>query len=212
MSAVGTAQDASAPPVSISNDSLLGPSETGLRAAGFMRITCATSTTALPGSARSVAHDFRSHPRVAAALSLFSVVKLVRVEAYIFQSTVRSAGSSSVNNVALVRFGLGPRGLDTTPEAMSYIPHMKNMVCGTQVASSASLAFGEGGDPFPPGLQLDLRAAEVRHRYPRFWLLNPSVTAANTWALVHAQLHFVIECSGENFGADYAASAEATTA
>jgi hypothetical protein len=135
------------------------------------------------------------------------VVKLVRVEAYVFQSTVRSASSSSTNNVTHVRFGLGPRGLDTTPEAMGYIPHMKNMVCGTQVASSTSLTFGESGQPFPPGLQLDLRAAEVRHRYPRFWLLNPSVTAANTWDLVHAQLHFVVECSGENFGADFAVAA-----
>jgi len=149
-----------------------------------------------------MSYDFRGHPRVVAALSLFSVVKLVSVDAFVFQATVRSAGSSSAGNIRHARYGVAPRGLALTDVTVPEVPYVRNLVCGTQVASSAALTFGAGGEPFPPGLQLDLRAAEVRHRYPRFWLMNPVVSTTETFDLVHAQLQFVVECSGQNFGAE----------
>lgn len=160
----------------------------------------------LSADIRGIFLDPRAHSRVAILLSLFSVVEVTRVQMYVFQRSVKSADPDGTY-VPELRFGLVPRG---TPAAIKSgskqvgvvddIPHLMSMVLHTNCPATTTVVWGEGGIPFPPGLQLDLAATELRHRYLNVFLGNVHPDEKDKTFLAAAQVDITYRCSGDNFG------------
>lgn len=180
--------------------------QSGLNAPGSLRLTISSDMDELMGSEAGVFYSIREHPRVRTFLSVFSIVEIKSVKVFAYQSTVQAA-SSNGKAVWPVRFGIVPRGIPLKSGDLNItglIPHLSAFVCGTNIAATAECTWGEGGLPFPPGLQLDLRALETRHNYPEVLLCKFVLDAAQTeYAVASATLSIELECRGQNFGSIY---------
>jgi hypothetical protein len=149
-------------------------------------------------------YNFREHPRIVTALQLFAVVELVSVRAFLFQpGLVKDAP------IALIRFGIVPRAITThsgTTSRTASIPSLHSIVTNPVFASSGAYSWSNpvvsGGFPFPPGVQIDLRAIESRFNYAVFCLVNDTVSTTSG-AIYKCQLDFVVRCEGTGFGAVY---------
>jgi hypothetical protein len=179
---------------------------TGVSSPSTLLVSLSVYSGGLRSDNHGILYSFRDHPRVKTLISLFSVVEIVSVQAFVAQSTVLSASSdlSSATTTRFVRFGIVPRATATqsgTTGVVNYIPSLRTMSTSFGVASVASASWDVSN--FPPGLQLDLKALETRHNYPEFLLANSEVAAKLTYPVAHAQLDFTVRCSGQNFGAIY---------
>lgn len=201
--ATSSVLSAAAPNVSGStgNDPPLSSATTGITDPGTLFVNCSAFDEALQSTANGKVYNFRDHPRVKQLLSLFSIVEITQVRAFVFQSTVFSS-SASGTKTALVRFGCIPRSLPLAVQnggVVGFIPCLESLSTSTNVASTARVIWGAGGLPFPPGLQLDLRAVETRHNYINFLLAN-ATKLSDSFEVARAQLDFTVRCSGQNFG------------
>lgn len=184
-------------------DGAVSTSGTGVGAPGALMIPLSGYTGPLRSDTSGLTYSIRQHPQAIAALALFSVVEIVSVKMYVHQIFVHDAGE----RVGLVRFGVAPRGTTTTdPNTQNsvahVIPRLQTMALSSSVPSVSEVTFGQGGVSFPPGLQLDLRAAETRHNYAQILLTNITIgPQANARDVVGCQFDVMLACSGQNFGA-----------
>jgi len=161
-----------------------------------------------------VEYNFKSHPTVVTFLSLFQYVNLVAVEVTLTQSSVVCAPSGAKDSPPAItsrfRSGIVPRGLvpyegpskAITGMKTGSIPHLHMFQTSTNLATSQVLRFGAGGIPFPPGVQLDLRAVEIRGKYACFGLYPMALPVAGAASsLIKVQLDFVVSYSTPGFGA-----------
>jgi len=207
-----------AAPTTQSVDSVLA---TGHGSPGSLRLELAVQTPELFSDDNGIPAVLRQHPRIAQLLSIYSSVVLVSVRAYVWQTSVFSS-SAEAHRPALIRFGIVPRGITlqgidakgTTQTLTPFIPSLRCFATTVNQTATAEAVWGEGGSPFPPGLQLDLAAVEVRHHYPEFLLANAGAMTrkatkeqvkkcetADRIGYAQAQLDVVVECTGQNFGA-----------
>jgi len=188
-----------------SRETPLSTGTTGLTAPGLITLSISAQTSGLMSDDVSDFFCIRSHPRVKTLLSLFSVVEVVTVRVFVWQRRVFSS-SEKGTMTHLIRFGVVPRAVVTEVKSTNvahYLPYMRTMATSTNVGATAEAVFGDGGVPFPPGLQLDLRAVETRHNYPEVLLVNTNKNQDASFELCQAQLDITVRCSGQNFGALY---------
>jgi len=131
-------------------------------------------------------------------LRFFAEVQLTRVKVFLCQITAQSAGVAG----QYVRYGLVPRDLafsagpaNSVTALMQQIPHLHDMILGSTVNSTAS-AIWTGAD-FPPGLQVDFRASELRHKLPHFAIFKANSSAVS----LNGTIELTFTCAGRNFGA-----------
>jgi len=185
---------------------------TGHGSPGSLHLELSAQTDELFSDENGLTANLRRHPRIAQLLSIYSSVVLVSLRAYVFQTRVYGADDVG-HAVSLVRFGMVPRGLSfgaknakgVTQTVVPFIPSLRCIATTTNQTATAECAWGVGGAPFPPGLQLDLAAVEVRHHYPEFALCNAGALTKEEHrrGIAQAQLDFTVECSGQNFGSIY---------
>lgn len=188
----------------------------------IVRIPCAGTGGQIQSTDAGIEYNFRGHAMVKHALAVFSIVNLVEVRIFVHQRSIFSAGTADFSTGAKAvasaifphhfRLGVAPNGLVThtgtgsTRASIAHgIPGLRSFMTSSNIGTSATFEFaskpGPGAFPFPPGLQLDLRAAEVRHKWPVVLIANASLDPdAVQYPLAHIQVDFVVECSGSNFG------------
>jgi hypothetical protein len=173
-------------------------------------------------------YSFRAHPKYATLSKMFAKIDLVSVRAFVYQTTVPGLAEGAVTT-RRVRFGLAPR--ETTlstndTNVVDFIPHLVDMVLLPNECASTTVTFGEGGIPFPPGMETDFRDVEGRFNFAEFLLCQPRPDArpektsssasvkgkapeakaeakSDAHPILCAQLTFIVRCSGENYGVIY---------
>jgi len=136
-------------------------------------------------------------------LSIFHTVELHSLTVTVFQ--VRTAPAADDYEPRVLSFGLAPRDTVTMAARSSvvgYIPHLADFVTSAS-GNEKTVTWGNGGIPFPPALQLDLSAAEVKSKYPEVlagWHEQPTADAES---LVALRVSFVLRCTGAGFGTVY---------
>lgn len=179
---------------------------TGLGAPAQFMDVVAMVTPPMPDIVNGLVINIRNHPRILNYLSMYSVVHIRKVECTIVQLSVPEADETQQTRV--VKFGLLPRDTPyVDPQdnnVVGLVPHQQTIAFGPSICSQRTVCWGEGGLPFPPGLQLDLRAVETRHNYVNFGmgLLNPKDAVAG-FELCMATLNITIGASGIGFGSMY---------
>ncbi len=166
---------------------------------------CAAPVGNLTGKSAAIVYTFRSHPRIKELLKIFSSVVLIKATVYVYQANVSAPEEGSATQVRTVRFGITPRGVTTSSggtNVVGYIPNLTNLALFSASPASASVTFGQGGVPFPPGLQLDFRDLETRFNYAEFFLGSPQQGDGDD-SIASAQISFTVQCSGSNFGSVY---------
>lgn len=187
-----------------SGSGVAAPLSSGSSSPGFLPVRLSARTDPLLVSEHGFTYSLRSHPRVETLLTIFSSVVVSSVRVYISQSTVLAADTTDPTTTRLIRYGVAPRGIVTHSEdsgVVGYIPSLESVTLSSAVPATASCIWGVGGVPFPPGLQLDLRAVELRHNYVEVLLANCDAVAGDDRSLFVAQVDFTVQCSGQNFGA-----------
>jgi len=102
-------------------------------------------------------------------------------------------------------FGLVPRGTTHTAAASSvvgYIPHLEEYMTSA-ISREKTVSWGAGGKPFPPALQLDLSAAELKSKHPEILLGMHDDPASGSEEIIGVRVSFTLRCSGTGFGAVY---------
>jgi len=195
-------------------DPLAGPLTVGVNAPGGAERRCSTKAISVKSDEHGFRYSFEEHRVVKMFLETFAVVELVACEVYVRQATVFGASTTKGTPTFLCRFGVTPRdALPTTKtdntgdNVVSSIPHLSELTLGTNVASQGCVKWGRGGVPFPPGLQTDLKAAEIRFKKPNVFAgITTPVAATNdapAYDLVAVNINFVISGSGQGFGASF---------
>jgi len=145
-----------------------------------------------------VSLDFRTVPAVVAVLPLFSKVVLTKVTAFVQQIDLPAAADAYKTHH--LRFGIGYRTLNLTDgKFVTAVPHFED--CATsREGLQCTRTWGVGGLPFPPGVQLDVKAKEDIAEYAKFFLAQP-VAVLGSVQLARAHVNFTLECSVGGFGA-----------
>jgi len=153
------------------------------------------------------AYTFSGHTQASTFASLFGACYVERVIFTLVSLKAFTPGSAP----RIFRFGIVPRGTAMSLSKRSSagnIPWLQNFVVGANLHSQATVTYARnpvGSElPFPPGLQLDLNATEVRFRYPTPVVLHSTheeVTKENNCALVSWHLEFELTGEGVSFGA-----------
>jgi hypothetical protein len=164
-----------------------------------------------------VTYDPRAHDLVATDLKRFAYVVLKTVTITIVQTKVSGVAYDELTDAFPLKVGVMPRGLCTwytaadpstkakvidweqTRKLVGRVPHLRMMVLNTTVATIASFTWGDGGIPFPPGVQLDLKAGELRFPYAQFVVASLNANGSGK-ATGTVSIEFECECSGANFG------------
>jgi hypothetical protein len=166
-------------------------------APGAVTLHFAAVTNNLTKSTQEVHLDFRTVPAVVTILPLFSKVVLTRVTAFIQQIDLPASSEKYASHH--LRFGLGYRTLDLTTNGanVTAVPHFED--CATsREGIQCTRTWGVGGAPFPPGIQLELKAKEDIAEYARFFLAQPAATLDGNLARAHVS--FTLECSVGGYG------------
>jgi len=211
----------SVPVDSVADNSLPVPtpsSESGSNSSNACLFNIADLSPSLDCTSLGFLYSFAGNTRVKQLMQIFSVVEIVSVRAFLFQvSTPPTNPEGTVG--ALLRFGPVPRktvySISTSSSGSSKgstsvagtIPTLRSIVTSPITPVSASVVWGAGGEPFPPGMQLDLRLVESRFNYINFLLANVNPVKlsgkAESWEVARVQLDFTVSCSGQNFGVIY---------
>jgi hypothetical protein len=175
----------------------------------YLEQVVAAPTEHLPQDSTGIFLSLRGIPRIRTLLSLFEKVEVTAVRAFVYQCTQNPLPNNGAT-IALIRFGIVPRGTRTDvgkTNVVPTIPSLYNITRSFNSTATASVNWGTGGIPFPAGLELDLRSAEVRNNYPEFLIANSHPTSPAEGdqpdKLFAAQLEVTLKCSGVNFGAAY---------
>lgn len=169
-------------------------------------------------------YNFRQHADVQRWLQDFAYVELIEVRVFVFQCNtwgfVPAGGSSTANTIhpstaslptIHIRLGIAPGTTSitntttgsSTPSVETNghgIVHLESFLAVPLTANSAEYCWGANGRPFPPGLQTDLRAIQLRHAYPTFVMVNLSKSDSRQADIVAGQIRFAVRCWGQNYG------------
>jgi hypothetical protein len=154
-------------------------------------------------------YSFTGHTQASTFASLFGACYVEYVRFTLVSLQAFATGTQP----RIFRFGIVPRGtaksLAKKPQAGN-IPWLQNFVVGATHHNQATVTYARNprGDelPFPPGLQLDLNATEVRFKYPTPVVLHSTyeeVTKENNKPLVSWHLEFGLTGEGVSFGAPF---------
>jgi len=114
-------------------------------------------------------------------------------------------------------FGIVPRGIAQHTASTVALPtggqisFLQDFIVSSTVHNTSCVTYAAnpvGNElPFPPGIQLDLNAVEVRFRYPQpaiFHLTRkPPNSKGETTPLVHWRVEFEVTGRGRGFGSSY---------
>jgi len=169
-------------------------------------IPCSSPAAELDLSTVGFVTSFRNHPQVVAASRLFSSVVLKSVSITIAQLTIPSSDEAYTR--LFTKFGIIPRDTNfvdpaTKSSVVSYLPHLKSFATSLNPID-LTVTWGDGGIPFPPGLQLDLRATEMVNNYPVAFFGHTDLNLdKQADSIASMALDFSVECSVQGFGAVY---------
>jgi hypothetical protein len=167
----------------------------------------------LTAAVRTVQYDPRAHDLVHVDLARFASVVLRRVTVTVLQTRAFGATTTgSGTTTRPLRLGLIPRTLATsvaqadgsvdeaaTSALLARIPWQRTALLNTTVGAAVTYVWGDGGMDFPPGIQLDLRAGELRFGYPRVLVASLVQTTGSLDGAV-VQVDFACDVSGSGFG------------
>lgn len=148
--------------------------------------------------------SFRTHPQVVAFTRIYSSVVLSQVKVTVSQLVLPTT-SEDYDRIFL-KFGVVPTGVAirdpaTRSSVVGYLPHLVQYATGFS-GTDLTITWGEGGLPFPPGVQLDLAAAEVSAKYAAVLIGDPiTIPRTDTTPIVGVTLDFSVKCSSLGFGA-----------
>lgn len=131
-------------------------------------------------------------------------MEVVSVRVTVFQNDSEPSAESFSGQ--FFSFGLVPREtnlLVSNGSGVGFLPHLE-LFQTTASGGRASQVWGQGGVPFPPGLQLDLTSAEVSSKRPVV-LVGPHVLPEgdDELSVVSFRVEFTMHCSGTGFGASF---------
>jgi len=151
---------------------------------------------------RGITFKFLDNDKPKAFAEIFGSVTITRVAITVSSFYIRATSSSSTP--WLVRFGIIPHSISTSkPKTINYL---HNILLGTPIATMSTIVFSSspspGEFPFPPGLQMDLKATEVRFPYPAIAVLvvNPSDNKENI-KIADVIVEYDLYGCGTTFGA-----------
>jgi len=145
----------------------------------------------------------RNHPLFKRAVEMFNSVVLTKVVLTISQLVVPA--SNAPFNRQFFKFGMVPRDIvfldeDTNTGVVAYIPHLFGFSTSGSPQDVVH-TWGQGGTPFPPGLQLEMNVAEINGKYPcAFVGFASQLVSKSTTLVLSMSMEFTIECKGQNFG------------
>lgn len=148
--------------------------------------------------------DIRAHTQAAAFSSLFGACYVEKVILTLTSLVALETGSAPW----IFRFGLIPRGAamskSDVPTAAN-LPWLHPFISGATHHLQEKVVFARfpvGNElPFPPGLQLDLNATEIRFKYPTPAVLHKTRKTANPYAVLNWHIEFELRGEGTSFGA-----------
>jgi len=180
------------------------PAESATPAA-FNMVTCASPMMVHNPAVAGSTESFTSHKLVANLLRLYHTVELHSVTLQVFQ--VRTEPNADDYVPRLFSFGVVPRDITHTAansSVVGYIPHLETFITSAN-GNEKTVSWGQllGARPFPPGLQLDLSAAEIKSKFPEVLLGIHEDPDRDEQSLVAMRMTFVLRCSGAGFGAVY---------
>jgi len=153
------------------------------------------------------AFEFKEQTQACNFAGLFGACYVERI---IFTLTALTSCSSG-STPGLFRVGVIPRGSVMDKSKISLAgnyPWMHNFVVGSPLFPSVKIVFARfpasGEEPFPPGLQLDLNATELRFNYATPAVLHTTranVKAGEEKPLLKWHLEFELRGEGTAFGA-----------
>jgi len=166
-------------------------------------ISCSVGALIMGTSVTSARYNFRSHETVAQLLKLFQFVELTYVRATLIQAEIPVPDDQRPFEPRIVRHGIAPDGLDGNIGGLNVVanqPHLNTWVSDSANSVSTVTVYGRGGLPFPPGVQTEFRATQIRNNYAVYWLgcINPRIAED---PLVRLLLDFDVSVSGVGFGA-----------
>jgi hypothetical protein len=149
--------------------------------------------------------DFTADPASSDFRSLFAVITLERV-----QLTFTSLVALSLDTAPwILRVGLVPRGTTDSASGSStaeIYPWLHQFVVSATLHNTKMIVFArepaEGEFPFPPGLQLDLKAPAIWHPKPVGIILNSSRNTTRTDVpICYWHVEYELLGEGRTFGA-----------
>lgn len=164
----------------------------------------ATGGVNLRSSQYGQSFTFKEHTQAASFASLFGACYVERVTITLTSLIARSTDSAPW----VFRFGVVPRG---TPNVVSdvanadNIPWLHHFIAGSTLHYTTSITFarfpGANELPFPPGLQLDLNATEIRFKYPTPVVMLSNPSGADKKDVCKWNIEFELRGEGTVFGA-----------
>jgi len=165
------------------------------------------------GDDKDCSFDFREVVKIKDSIRDYAYVELVHLRARVVQVFVHGTSAKAAEGQPphLFRLGLAPRELPRTstnsayggsvqnPKAMgAKTARLQNFNTSFIVPAAETFEWGAGAIPFPPGMQLDFVAREVRHGYAEFLVLH-LVPAEHSKSVLHIQFDGEVACWGQNF-------------
>jgi len=148
--------------------------------------------------------SLRANINYVAAAQFFRSMVLTKITLRVTQLQVPS--TKDAYDISFWRYGVVPRDLptyrpDTGDTSIHQIPHLIPFNTTTSGASSET-TWGEGGIPFPPSIQLELRALEFDDTYATAFIGNVDDKSTTTHPVM-IEATYEVMCSRQGFGAPY---------
>jgi len=131
----------------------------------------------------------------------FATCQLVSVSITVASSFILPENSAA----RIFLFGLVPRSLDHLHSSGKYstlasVPDLAMFVLGSS-SSEFTVTYGQGGLPFPPGLQLEFNCIETRFERPKVAIGLVNVHKSSDDAMkelnaIYWRVQFTVRCSG----------------
>jgi hypothetical protein len=138
--------------------------------------TFATQVSAVTSDSFGQSFSFRSWPEIQPFKSAFASTVLTSVTIHVVQSHLVATEQSTAR---VFKFGIVPanvtgvQGEDLKKISNAHmIPHLRFFSTTIFNSNSLSTTWGDGGIPFPPGMQLELNVTELCFKYPRAIICN----------------------------------------
>jgi hypothetical protein len=125
--------------------------------------------------------------------NMFAQIVVTRVVAVVTQSQVTGPETEGASlPTQSLDFGLSER--DRSDLDFGLMPDFHTITVGGASPQTQRVVWGEGGEPFPTGLQLDLRLAEQRFKWPAFFIGHEHHEAGNNFELVRYKVFVTVNC------------------
>jgi hypothetical protein len=148
------------------------------------------STLARP----QVSWSLRNSTEFATLRNMFAQIVVKRVVAVVTQSQLSSPTDEEGSIPTFsVDFGISER--DRADINFGGEVDFHTLTVGGPSPQTSRVVWGEGGLPFPTGLQLDLRLSEQRFKWPSFYVGHGHEESGSTQELVRFKVFVTVECS-----------------